>query len=168
MLVRNSTAAAAILSIPLSEWTALNASVGGRLATTTPMAQPCFSTYLNGNGENSQAPAGAITCSQIRRNTANSSFIADQPGGYITHNFGTCQETNDGCSVTTSRWLLGTNLPGTCYQGSVPDYFIDIRTAGDVAAGLAFAQKHSVPIVVKNTGHDYKGRSSAPNSLMLW
>jgi hypothetical protein len=50
----------------------------------------------------------------------------------------------------------------------MPDYFIDVRTASDVAAGLAFAQKHSVPVVVKNTGHDYKGRSSAPNSLMIW
>jgi len=29
-------------------------------------------------------------------------------------------------------------------------------------------QELSIPLVVKNTGHDYKGRSSAPNSLALW
>jgi len=33
---------------------------------------------------------------------------------------------------------------------------------------MTFAQQHGIPLVIKNTGHDYKGRSSAPNSLALW
>lgn len=38
----------------------------------------------------------------------------------------------------------------------------------DVQAALSFAQNHSLPLVIKNSGHDYKGRSSAPDALALW
>ncbi|KAL9080968.1 MAG: hypothetical protein Q9157_000378 [Trypethelium eluteriae] len=51
---------------------------------------------------------------------------------------------------------------------TVPNYYIEVTQVSDVQAALAFAQKTGVPLVVKNSGHDYKGRSSAPNSLALW
>jgi hypothetical protein len=33
---------------------------------------------------------------------------------------------------------------------------------------MEFAQELSIPLVVKDTGHDYNGCSSAPSSLALW
>lgn len=45
---------------------------------------------------------------------------------------------------------------------------IDVRLTEDIQAALSFAQTYNVPLVIKNTGHDYKGRSSAPSSLALW
>lgn len=45
---------------------------------------------------------------------------------------------------------------------------IDVRTPGDIQAALAFSRTTAIPLVIHNTGHDYKGRSSAPNSLALW
>lgn len=38
----------------------------------------------------------------------------------------------------------------------------------EVQEALTLASKTGIPQVVKNSGHDYKGRSSAPNSLALW
>lgn len=38
----------------------------------------------------------------------------------------------------------------------------------DVQAALNFANSTGVPLVIKNSGHDYKGWSSAPNALALW
>lgn len=38
----------------------------------------------------------------------------------------------------------------------------------DIQAALKFAYQYGIPVVVKNSGHDFKGRSSAPNSLALW
>ena len=58
--------------------------------------------------------------------------------------------------------------PAECYQGSVPSYYIEVISVTDVQAALAFANATKVPLIIKNTGHDYKGRSSAPNSLALW
>jgi hypothetical protein len=33
---------------------------------------------------------------------------------------------------------------------------------------MSFAWRHAIPLVIKNTGHDYRGRSAAPNSLAIW
>ena len=33
---------------------------------------------------------------------------------------------------------------------------------------VKFAAKHSIPVVIKNTGHDYLGRASRRNALMIW
>lgn len=37
-----------------------------------------------------------------------------------------------------------------------------------MAAALKFSNSTGVPLVIKNSGHDYKGRSAAPNTLALW
>jgi FAD/FMN-containing dehydrogenase len=59
--------------------------------------------------------------------------------------------------------------PGrTCFQGSIAGYYIDVRQISDIQAGLKFADDTGIPLVVKNSGHDFKGRSSAPGSLALW
>lgn len=41
-------------------------------------------------------------------------------------------------------------------------------SVSEVQEALTLASKTGIPQVVKNSGHDYKGRSSAPNSLALW
>lgn len=50
----------------------------------------------------------------------------------------------------------------------MPSYYINVQEVSDVQAGLSFANEYGVPLVIKNSGHDYKGRSSAPNALALW
>jgi len=40
--------------------------------------------------------------------------------------------------------------------------------ANDVAAAVDFARRHRLRLVIKGTGHDYLGRSSAPDSLLVW
>jgi FAD/FMN-containing dehydrogenase len=35
-------------------------------------------------------------------------------------------------------------------------------------AGIRFAQAHDLRVVIKSSGHDYLGRSTAKNSLLLW
>jgi hypothetical protein len=45
---------------------------------------------------------------------------------------------------------------------------IDVHAPSDVTAAFEFARTTGARIVVKNTGHDYIGRSHAPDSLTLW
>lgn len=47
-------------------------------------------------------------------------------------------------------------------------YAVVAHDAADVAAAVRFARRHSLRLVVKGTGHDYLGRSSAPDSLLVW
>lgn len=81
-----------------------------------------------------------------------------------------CQATGQSCNLD---YVLPSNPlvyapPINCYQGSVSPYYIDVSGVSDIQAGLAFAAQHNIPLVVKNSGHDYKGRSSSPGSLALW
>lgn len=74
--------------------------------------------------------------------------------------------------ATKAHYLRTMYVPATRFPMHSSQYRlysqIDVRTPSDVAAGLAFSNKTGVPLIVKNTGHDYIGRSSAPKSLALW
>lgn len=51
-------------------------------------------------------------------------------------------------------------------------YAVAAQTEGDIQAGVAFAAKHNLRVVVKGTGHDWLGRSGShpdyQGSLMIW
>lgn len=81
-----------------------------------------------------------------------------------------CQSRDQACTLDFSAPQDASYYapPANCYQGSVPSYYIDVLKPSDITAALKFSNSTSVPLVIKNSGHDYKGRSSAPNSLALW
>ncbi|CAI6340549.1 unnamed protein product [Periconia digitata] len=132
----------------LEQWQTLNATLGGRLHAGVPIAESCFS----------------------QEGYHSSTYITGQFGGYTNANWATCQKTAQGCSLD---WLDPFNSTvfatgQVCHQGSVPPFYIDVRNVSDIQAGLKFAKITGTPLTIKNTGHDYQGRSSAPGSLALW
>ena len=80
-------------------------------------------------------------------------------------NWGVCQSTNVGCPTSPIALI---NESTACDQGNIPRFYVNVSSVSDVQKALIFATKHSVPVVVKNSGHDYKGRSAGPNALALW
>jgi FAD/FMN-containing dehydrogenase len=52
--------------------------------------------------------------------------------------------------------------------GNPVSYVIDVRSAEDVRAGIEFSREHNIRLVIKNTGHDYAGKSTAKGGLSLW
>ena len=50
----------------------------------------------------------------------------------------------------------------------VSPYAVAAESAQDVAAAVNFARQHGIRLVIKGTGHDYLGRSNAPDSLLIW
>ncbi|HWM85746.1 MAG TPA: FAD-binding protein [Kofleriaceae bacterium] len=54
------------------------------------------------------------------------------------------------------------------WQAAPSVHAVAAKTAGDVAAAVDFAREHDLRLVIKGTGHDYLGRSSAPDSLLVW
>ncbi|KIY45227.1 FAD-binding domain-containing protein [Fistulina hepatica ATCC 64428] len=141
-------------------WDALNISVHGRLSAAVPFAQPCF-----GDISDFESPA----CKTVQEDYLDELARADRPTAYINTQWETCQITRQQCLLNFTNPADPTPaLSTTCELGSIPQYFIDVRSARDVQVALAFSKHTSVPLVIKNTGHDYKGRSSAPDSLALW
>ena len=45
---------------------------------------------------------------------------------------------------------------------------INVTEPQDIVAAFVVNKGTQVPLVIKNTGHDWRGRSGAPNSLGLW
>jgi FAD/FMN-containing dehydrogenase len=46
-------------------------------------------------------------------------------------------------------------------------YSAEVETAADIQATVNFAVQYNIKLAIKNAGHDFLGRSSAPNSLQL-
>ncbi|KAF8901421.1 hypothetical protein CPB85DRAFT_1472916 [Mucidula mucida] len=140
--------------IPACTWSKLNETIHGRLHVAKPFAEPCF---------NGDTPG---ICADIQRNYLDPGFRSEHFGAYINAGLFTCQAVSEQCVL---NWLDPLRQPSTtCYQGAVSSYYIDVQDHNDVVAAFAFSEAYGVPLVVKNTGHDYMGRSSARNSLGIW
>src|SRR5262249_54459893 len=87
---------------------------------------------------------GSAACADALANLQNPFFCEDEPG-----------------AVQTTGWLDG-------FVAEASPYAVVARTAEDVAAAVTFARDHGVRLAVKGTGHDYLGRSIAPDSLLVW
>ncbi|RAH72409.1 FAD-binding domain-containing protein [Aspergillus aculeatinus CBS 121060] len=149
---------ASLSSISAATWNALNATVGGRLHEGAPMMSPCypFSHDLT-------QPLDAAQCTAEQELLLNSTLASNEFPWYHNSVWSTCQATGASCPISSS---LPPNT--TCEQGSVSPRYVEVRGIEDVQATLNFTRSHGLRLVIKNTGHDYKGRSSAPDSLALW
>ncbi|KAL4959597.1 uncharacterized protein BDV14DRAFT_184338 [Aspergillus stella-maris] len=157
------SASAPVFSVTQSDWDAFNASVSGRLHDGIPMLSPCFADF-NGVEQNPDTEA----CSTIQSNRQNHTFISTHFSGYQESNWAGCASTGENCALGKDIPDLKTPLVRSCKQGSVPRRYVDARDVEDVKRTLAFARERGLRLVVKNTGHDYRGRSSAPDAFALW
>ncbi|KAL4966334.1 uncharacterized protein BDV14DRAFT_208312 [Aspergillus stella-maris] len=152
------TPKAPLSSINQSTWNALSTRVNGRLYDGEPLWAPCY-THVNGH---TQTP-DLEQCALLQDNTSNATFTSAQFAGFLNTNWAACQTTGAKCFIDGAT-------PGnkTCYQGSVPSKYVDARSVQDIQETLLFAREHNLRLVVKNTGHDYSGRSSGVGALGLW
>jgi FAD/FMN-containing dehydrogenase len=56
----------------------------------------------------------------------------------------------------------------TCSQGDVPVYGVGVLNSSDMSACVKFARDNNIRLVIKNTGHDYLGRSTGRGALSIW
>ncbi|PSS14859.1 hypothetical protein M430DRAFT_105128 [Amorphotheca resinae ATCC 22711] len=143
----------------------LNQTLGGRLHSATPLSLPCFAVY-NGNAISPDASA----CAAIQDNYTSSKFRAQFYSGFMNNQDEMClSNATDQCVLDTANPtdpLAFTSI--SCNQGSVSPIYIEVQSASDVRAALDFSREHGIRLSIKNSGHDYLGRSSLKNSLALW
>ncbi|KAK1753223.1 putative fad binding domain-protein [Echria macrotheca] len=81
--------------------------------------------------------------------------------------------TNDPLTVLT-QWPQGAtclpaaNATGNCTLGGYPVYVVNATTVKQVQATVNFARNKNIRLVIKNTGHDFGGRSVGAGSISLW
>lgn len=91
-----------------------------------------------------QLDAKSVACQKALQTVHNPFLLEDDPG-----------------AAQSQGWFKAWELkPST--------HVIVAKSTSDVAKAVNFARIHNLKLVIKNTGHDYLGRSTAPNSLMIW
>ena len=136
-----------------SEFAALATQLSQPLLHPLPPESACYPP---------SAPSG--NCSAVIENYTNGSWRSDQPGSMQNTNFETFIFHNG----TISACYLNTTLGISCGQGSVPPVGVDARSERDVQAAVNFAKQYNLKLALKNTGHDYLGRSTARGGFLIW
>ncbi|KAH7324398.1 putative isoamyl alcohol oxidase [Stachybotrys elegans] len=131
------------------EWASLNATVGGRLIATVPQGSVCHNGGLGRFNLEECTSLQAVYDLAVTQES--------RPAEIINPYF-----QNQSCNA-----FYG--VPDTpCELGNLASYSINVTSAEDVIAGVQFAREKDIRLVVKNTGHDYSGRSTGKGALSLW
>ncbi|MED7788582.1 FAD-binding protein [Francisella sp. 19X1-34] len=54
------------------------------------------------------------------------------------------------------------------WSNNASSYAVEAANTNDVVQAVNFAREHNLRLVIKGAGHDYLGRSNAPDSLLIW
>ncbi|EAQ84293.1 hypothetical protein CHGG_10697 [Chaetomium globosum CBS 148.51] len=136
-----------------NKWNALNNTVDGRLLVHIPPGAPCHNTFNGLLGMVSTYDANK--CAEVTQNFENESWTVSQPAAALWTYF-----TNDTCRPTQ-------NPTDSCTLGYYGVYVIMASTPRHVKAGIDFARRNNLRLIVRNTGHDFIGRSTGYGSLII-
>lgn len=113
-----------------------------------PLASPCY---------NSWGDQSASKCAFITNNWSNDSLIhSDDPTSAMWPLYQglTCMPTDDPTD--------------SCTLGGFPSYAVDVSNVAQIQLAVNFARNANLRLVVKNTGHDFFGKSLGAGALSIW
>lgn len=131
------------------DWSSLNSSIDGNLASVRPVAAPCHIAEFDKQ-----------KCDKVKQSWSDTEWRAAEPGALLWQNWESWPEKHEKCYIQDS-----TNA--TCGQGRISLYAAKAESATQVQEAVSFARKHHLRVAIKNSGHDFLGRSSAPDSLQI-
>ncbi|RCI13363.1 hypothetical protein L249_0869 [Ophiocordyceps polyrhachis-furcata BCC 54312] len=126
-------------------WNGLQGTLQGRLLSPAPPGAVCH------GDKPTYDPA---QCPNVQRLWTSFEFHAQNP-----------------LSVLWNMWTGFDCLPdpkAPCTGRGYPAYVVNASETAHVKLAVDFARKHKVRLVVKNTGYDFLGRSTAPGALSIW
>ncbi|KAJ4353059.1 Zinc finger E-box-binding homeobox 1 [Ascochyta clinopodiicola] len=128
-----------------SEWNSFNRTVGGRLVATVPLGSPCHgSTFDN------------TTCEALKGQWQYEKVHYESSSSVMAPFF-----ANQSCDPFQPR-------ERPCELGNYVRYAVDASGPLEVQRAVAFAASKDIRLVIRNTGHDYLGRSTGAGSLAVW
>ncbi|KAK7441353.1 hypothetical protein VKT23_016600 [Stygiomarasmius scandens] len=126
-------------------WDSFNRTIDGRLIKTVPLGTPChYPTYDAGQ------------CEYVRTNWRRPELHEESPSSIMDPIF-----LNKSCDPFGDP-------DSPCSIGSYVQFTVNVSKPEHVIRTLEFADQHNIRFVVKNTGHDYMGRSTGIGGLSVW
>ncbi|KAI1267379.1 putative 6-hydroxy-D-nicotine oxidase [Xylariaceae sp. FL1019] len=128
-------------------WKVFDLLTGGALIKTVPIGAACYPDSEHYDAER---------CSYITDNWHESLTHASDPTSAMSPLFQgkTCMPENGNTS--------------TCELGGFPSYAVNISTPAQIQLAINFARNTGVRLIVKNTGHDFLGKSVGAGALSIW
>ncbi|KAL8832099.1 MAG: hypothetical protein Q9191_000478 [Dirinaria sp. TL-2023a] len=140
------------------QWAILNKTVSGRLIATVPVAAPCYhSTYDVTTKKYEPSTYNEAACAAVKKGWHDPAFHEQSSSSIMQTYF-----ANDSCNPIADQ------SEGKCGIGSYVQYAINVTEDDDARAGIAFAKKNNIRLLIRNTGHDYLGKSTGYGALALW
>ncbi|KAH7316747.1 hypothetical protein B0I35DRAFT_503838 [Stachybotrys elegans] len=130
------------------DWNRLNATLGGRLIKTVPIASICHDTPWSAYD--------AETCAALQSEWELPATHYESPSSPMAP-----FASNMSCDPFSPRQT-------PCTLGNYASYSINASSTEHFRVALSFVRQHNLRLVVKNTGHDYMWKSTGAGSLSLW
>ncbi|KAJ7098272.1 FAD binding domain protein [Mycena epipterygia] len=128
-----------------TDWSNFNDSLDGRLIKTIPIAQSCHTpTYDESR------------CAEVKTRWHSSTLHIDSSSSMMTPFF-----ANLSCDPFTDP-------DEKCVLGTYVQYAVNVSSPVQIYKTLDFVKKHNIRFVVRNTGHDYMGKSTGAYALAIW
>jgi FAD/FMN-containing dehydrogenase len=137
-------------------WKVFNLLTGGALIKTTPYASPCYDDYGNYD---------AAKCAFLTNNWSNNSFLqTEDPTAINSILF-------QGATCVPQEYALGAIGSGAtkkCTLGGYPAYTVAATNVAQIQLAVNLARNLNLRLVIKNTGHDFGGKSTGAGALNIW
>ncbi|KAF2129387.1 hypothetical protein P153DRAFT_403119 [Dothidotthia symphoricarpi CBS 119687] len=127
-------------------WGIFDLLLGGALEKIVPIGSPCYKTseFNNYDAERCNSTNG---CSY----GDNGALMSPLYSGLT-------------CEIPAS----GNYTRGKCTQGGFSSYAVKVENVAQIQLAINFARSLDLRLVIRNTGHDYNGRSIAKGALSIW
>ncbi|KAI1763346.1 FAD-binding domain-containing protein [Hypoxylon sp. FL1150] len=139
-----------------ADWNQLNATVGGRLIATSPIAASCHYSSSLGGSATSSSTFDQKACDALRNEWFFPSTHLNSSSSPMAYQF-----TNNSCNP-----FLDPDTP--CNLDGLATFTVNATNAADFQAAVRFVKRHNIRLVIRNTGHDYLGKSTGAHALALW
>ncbi|KAJ1325321.1 FAD-binding protein [Microdochium nivale] len=127
------------------EWDIFNMTVNGNLIKTVPLGAPCHGATFD-----------AAKCDFLKSQWQFEKVHFEDSSSVMAPFF-----ANQSCDPFTPK-------EKPCELGNYVRYAVDATGARDIQWAVAFATLRNIRLVVRNTGHDYLGRSTGAGALGIW
>ncbi|KAK3934049.1 hypothetical protein QBC46DRAFT_429343 [Diplogelasinospora grovesii] len=132
------------------EWDKFNRTLGGGgvLLKPVPPGAACY--------PGSSPHYDPAKCAFLLTNASFTRFYSDDPVTILT-------DWPEGNTCVASPFPTG-----NCTQGGYPVYVVNATRVRHIQMGINFARNRNLRLVIKNSGHDFAGRSTGAGALSIW
>ena len=132
----------------LSEWQAFNETLGGKLIATVPLASVCH--------DDQWGSFDAEACAELQDKWYSPETHWETSSSAMAPYF---------ANISCDPWYP---RDAQCVVGTYVQYSVSATSVQDYQRTIAFTTVHNIRLIIRNTGHDYLGKSTGAGAVAIW